>query len=152
MMKRVKQMTVLIAMSIFLGSCGGESKEEIEQVISEFEYACDELDFNVLLECIDPIVADPLDLALTMSSWATDYDKEEVIEEILKKAFQMEEISFTEGFVSIEPTKIKVSGKYAEAKCELVLEKSGNAFDADIMLDFIRDDGQWYISGVRYAE
>lgn len=157
-MKRFVRFVAIIAViSILTCSMSGcaSNSSKIKNTLGEFEYACQNLDIDSMLDCIDPMIADPIRLAVAIYSGATGQDYEDfldgIFDELVGSLFgtEFDPYDFL-GTISISDTKIKAKSNMATAECTLNFEIAGEHFekDAEIYLTKDKDDDNWYISSI----
>ena len=72
---------VMLIAALVLSLCGcSNDKGEIENLMTEFEYSCNELDIDAMLDCIDPAISDKIKLATGIASMFTNKDSDELTE------------------------------------------------------------------------
>ena len=67
-------LVLLVTMAFSVTGCQAADKTEIRTVINEFEGACNKLDFDAVLDCINPQIADKVKLALGFVGMFTNTD------------------------------------------------------------------------------
>lgn len=153
--KLAKKMVTLFLVFIMICSvcaCSG-SKDEIQNVIDEFEYSCQNLDIDAMLNCIDPSVAQPIRALILAASLLTGTDAEDATEDAMDMAVNTvfgesyEPREFLKG-LSIEDEKISVKTKNATVDCKIVFEIAGERFNQNTTIKLKNKDDAWYISGI----
>ena len=82
-MKRKVICGVLCVISAMqLAGCGNKGKADCENVVNEFEYACNELDIDAILRCLHPDVADPIRAVLSLANMVSGEETEDVVDMI----------------------------------------------------------------------
>lgn len=151
-MKFLKKAIICLMISVLilsLTSCKGE-KSKIKDTLLEFEYSCQNLDVNGMLNCIDPDVAQPIKAVLLMYGMSTGEDTSEVLDELVKTVFG--ESFKADEFLShltVDKVKIKVSGNTAIVNCRLNFEVEGETFTKYARINMVKLDDKWYISGIQ---
>ena len=155
----VKKSIILLlvcTMVLSLCSCIG-SKKEIQNVIDEFEYSCQNLDIDAMLNCIDPSVAQPIRALILAARLLTGTDAEDAMEDAMDMAINTvfgedyESEEFLKG-LSIEDEKISVKRKTATVECKIVFEIAGESFSQNTTIKMKNKDDTWYISGINLRE
>ena len=126
-MKKIRNSIVIfavVALAIFgLTGCTSKS-DQIKDTLSEFEYACRNLDVNAMLKCIDPDVSDPIRFGLAVFSTFTDADYEDLVDGLFENVssaefganFTAEEFLST---ISITDMKVKAKKNTATVTCKM---------------------------------
>lgn len=148
---------IMVLMLILqLAACGNE-KDECRNVLDEFEYACNELDADAMLRCINPKIADPIRLGLSLLTHMTDKDIDDYVDEIAESLIEtMDEVNIdaTELFHSmkLEVTKVKAKGKKALAYVNITFETMGVEMEKYGVFQMIQVDDIWYIESFSFTE
>jgi hypothetical protein len=143
--------TILLIGTMTMGITGCTSKaSEIKDTLSEFEYACRDLDVNAMLKCIDPDIADPIRLGLALVSTFTDADYEDLVDGLFDNigtsefgsSFNAEDFLST---ISVSDAKLKIKKQNATVTCKINFELAGEQFKRDATIKMIKKDDKWYI-------
>lgn len=154
MRKGVRFLLVFIlTISMVLGLTGCSSKKaQIKDTLSEFEYACRNLDTKAMLRCIDPDIADPIRLFFIGLSVITEKDYEDLVNALFdirdnELTDRLEAKQFLSS-ITFTDLKIKAKRKTATVKCKTNFEIVGEQFRRNTTIKMIRDedDDKWYIS------
>ncbi len=136
---------VSIAVLFSLSGCNN-SDREIENLISEFEHACNTLDFNAALNCIDPKVSDNIKLAVSLAGVLADADTDEMFES-LATYLTGDDISGTVfSSIKIDVKKVEVEEKSAAVSTILTYQINGNKCIRESTFYCIYYAEKWYIS------
>lgn len=143
----VSAMALLLAVTMLfsLVSCG--EKSEIKALISDYETACNDLDFNRVLELVDPSVSSALKLAAGIVGAFSDTDAEELFEK-LSDLLSDGKLGGNEFFstVSIEVKEITVEEDTATVSAVITYEIGGEELESESTFYCVCKDDQWYIS------
>lgn len=153
-MKRiVLYLTMLfLIVTMTLGMTGCNSKaSQIKDTLSEFEYACRNLDVDAMLDCIDPDVSDPIRLGIALFGTVADMDYEEVVEGLFgnigrgefDSSYEAEDFLDT---ITVSDVKVKAQKDTAVVTCKISFELAGEAFNRDTTIDMVRKNDKWYIA------
>ncbi len=138
---------VFVLMAVSLCGCGN-SKGEIENLMTEFEYSCNELDIDAMLDCIDPAISDKIKLATGIASMFTDKDSDELTEELVGMLTGDNSLNADDFFSSIkietEDIKTKKETGTANAKVEYTI--AGEKFKKEATFEYVYEMEKWYIS------
>lgn len=145
--KRIFAVTLVAALLLSLCACG--SKGEIKKTLSEFEYACKNLDLNAMLNCIDPTVAKPVQIGLAIYGMVTDNNVEDMLDDLVELVFgeNYESSDFLSKLSIIDPD-INRSGNTANVECKISFELSGQEFEKEATIKLVEKEDVWYISGI----
>ena len=146
-------MILAVAVSILvlsLTGCGS-ARSKIEDTVNEFEYACQNMDIDAILDTIDPYVSDSIRLVVAIYSGATGQDYEDfmdgVFDDLMYTLFgsNFDPYEFL-STISISEVKVKTQKREAIVTCELCFEIAGERFDRDATIYMVEEDENWYIS------
>lgn len=150
MKKLFRKVSVFLAILTVLGTltaCGGSSK--INDTLDEFEYAARNMDIQAMLDCIDPIVADPVRDIFTLYNLIAHEKAEEAFENMINEIFGIDfDVSDFLTDISFEDRVIKTAGSRATVKCRIICEIKGEPFKRDTIVTMRRKNKKWYIAGV----
>ena len=135
-----------ITMIFSLTGCSGSNKE-IENLMTEFEYACNTLDFDAVLNCINPKVSDKIKLAAGFVGMFTDTDTDEMFES-LADYLSSDDVGGTDFFssIKIEVKDISIEDETAVVSAILTYELNGEEVVRESTFNCIYYTEKWYIS------
>ncbi len=145
--KRVMALALACVMVLSLAGCGG-AKSKIKGTISDFEKACQELDLEAMLDCVDPTVAEPAKAGLSLLG-ALAGDEAEMLGEVASAIFGS--VADPDEFLSkirIKAGDISVDGDSATVEATLSAEVGGEKIEQPATIRMKQDDDEWYIAGV----
>lgn len=136
---------ILIAMS--LCSCSSK-KGEIENLMTEFEYSCNELDIDAMLGCIDPSISDKIKLATGIASMFTDKDSDEMIESLVGMLTGDSTLNAKDFFSSIKITTEDIKTKKETGTANAIVEYNiaGSNYKKEAVFEYVYKTEKWYIS------
>lgn len=142
----------VVLMAGILTGCTNE-KSAILNTMGEFLYACQNLDVDALLNCIDPDTADPIRLGLALYSEAVGKDYEDVTDTILQDfVYQVFGANYIpDDFLStldITDMKVTVEKDVAEIQCVVHFEVAGEKFARQSSVLLIKKLNKWYVAYV----
>ncbi|MGN0114791.1 MAG: hypothetical protein ACI396_05650 [Acutalibacteraceae bacterium] len=137
---------VSIAMVLSLSGCGGPEKD-IKNLLTEFENACNTLDFDAVLDCIDPKVSDKVKLAVGVVGMFTDSDTDELFDS-LADYLSKDDIGGKDFFssIKIKVEKISVEDDAATVSTTLTYSVNGEETVREASFYCIYYTEKWYIS------
>lgn len=148
--KNVALILILITVITTFSGCS-ENNKRIENLLAEFEYACNTLDVATILECINPEVSDKIKFAFSVYGFLSKKDTEEVFDKISEKLIGGVAIDGNDFFssIKIEVKEIKVDGKKAVATAAIEYTIKGETFKKMADFDCIFYMEEWYIAKFR---
>lgn len=90
-----------ITLMFSLTGCKAGSNKDIKTLLDEFEESCNTLDFDAVLDCINPQISDKINLALGLVGMFSDTDKDELFQQ-LADFLSEDDIKGSEFFSSIK--------------------------------------------------
>lgn len=143
-------LSLIIMITLFISGCGEEKK--CANQIQSFVSACNELDTEGILSCMDPSIADPIRITFGVIGTLTGKELNDVLDgiiHILIKGLQLfnDEIEMEQIFssMSIEVEKIKIEEEYAQIEGKISFHLFGKLVKRDVMVDMKETDQVWYI-------
>ena len=142
----ITAIVISIAMLVSLTGCGG-SKKEIENLMTEFEYACNTLDFDAVLNCINPKISDKVKLAMGFVGMFTETDTDEMFEK-LAEYLSKDDIGGTDFFssIKIKVDDISISSDTATVSTTLTYKVNGDEVVRESNFKCIYYTKKWFIS------
>lgn len=130
-----------------LTGCNGSSKE-INNLMTEFEYACNTLDFEAALNCINPKVSDKIKLAAGFVGMFTDTDTDEMFEKLAEYLSDDDDVGGTDFFssIKIKVEDISVDDETATVSTTLTYKLNGNEVVRESTFKCIYYTEKWFIS------
>lgn len=155
-MRRMPYFLVILICSCSLLTGCATKGSKIKDTLTEFQYACQNLDLNAMLNCIDPDIADPIRLGLIVYGAVTEQDYEDVVDSLFDSVLGdlRYEIQDSEGFLqtmTVTDTKLKAKRHTAVVTCTLNFEISGQEFHRRCKINMVEREKKWYISGFSFA-
>lgn len=145
---------MLLVMTVGLSGCD-KSDSEIENLLAEFEYACNTLDFDAALNCIDPRVSDKIKVATNILGMFTSQDREELFEKLASVIADASEINGLEFFESIQIDLQEIIDdeeydylKYAFTY--VTYDLAGEEMTKEAYFTFEKYVDKWYITSFRF--
>lgn len=138
--------------TMVLSLCGcSNDKGEIENLMTEFEYSCNELDIDAMLNCIDPVISDKVKLATGIASMFTDKDPDEFTEELVGVLTGDNSLNADDFFssIKIETSEIKTKKETGTADAIVEYSVSGEKFKKEATFNYIYNMEKWYISSIK---
>lgn len=156
MKRKVIHVMLCLLMAIQLAGCGKKGQEECENVLNEFEYACNELDVDAMLRCLHPDVADPVRTLLSLTNMISGEETEDIVDMIASGLGGMMEegnLDSEEMFNSldIEITDYEENGSNADVYADISFELAGEPMKRYGVFHMQQIDEQWYISSFDFT-
>ncbi len=93
---------ILVLTIAFSFSGCNKKKTEVENLLVEFEYACNTLDFDAALNCITPRVSDKIKIGANILGMFTNQDRDVLFDKLGDILVMNSEINGTDFFESIK--------------------------------------------------
>lgn len=143
---------LLVAVLLFsMAGCG--AKGEIRATIKDFQYACNEMDIEAALECINPSVYSVLKLGAGLLGSLIGQDAENVFASLSSLLISGADTFGVEAFktLKIKVNEIAANDTTASAKVTLIYDgKSGEEKTSDATINLKCTDEGWKIDGIRF--
>ena len=126
---------------------------QIKDTLTEFEYACHNLDLKAMLKCIDPEISDPIRLALSAFGAVTGKDTDDLLDMAVESVFGAD--YDPEEFlsrISVTDPKLKIKKKNATVDCKIGFELGGDTFEKGAVIRLRKVEDKWYISGIELKD
>ena len=145
---RIAALVLLVALILgCLTGCSGD-RRKINGLLAEFQRACNSLDIDSILECIDPRTADVIKLAVGLYGLFSDQDTGEALRNISEALIGGLALRDSEFFLSIkiDPKEIRINGEEAIVSAAVQYTVNGETYDR--LAEFLCVDylEKWYIS------
>ena len=140
---------VMLIATMVLSLCGcSNDKGEIENLMTEFEYSCNELDIDAMLDCIDPAISDKIKLATGIASMFTDKDSDELTEELVGMLTGDNSLNADDFFssIKIETSDIKTKKETGTANAIVEYSIASEKFKKEATFEYVYHMEKWYIS------
>lgn len=148
MIGKVTVFVLIIAASMSI-LCGcGNSKSEIQKLMTQFEHSCNALDINAILDCIDPEISDKIKLATGIAGLFTDKNSNELMEELAGMLTGDSSLNASDFFssIKIETSDIKTNKQAGTANAIVEYRIAGENFKKETSFKYIYAADKWYIS------
>ena len=146
-LRAVVAFMLIVVMSLSLVGCNND-KKDIENLMLEFEYACNTLDFDAVLNCIDPKISDNIKLASGLLGMFTETDTDAMFEELSDYLLDSTEVGGTSFFetIKIEIEEIDMDGDVAYVTTSLKFNVTGEEMERVATFGCIYYTEEWYIA------
>lgn len=157
MMKKMKSILLVLVISfasVMLCGCG--DKGDIKGLMKEFESACNDLDIDAMLDCLNPKIADTVNTTLGLVGMFTDTDTDTMLDSISKALLggteEGENGSEFFSTIQIDVEEIDAGKNSATVDVEISYEVNGETIDkpAEFTCNYSDEDEKWYISNVSF--
>ena len=151
-MKKFKNyiaVVLLFAVVLSMSACGSK-KNEIKNLMTEFERSCNKLDLNAMLDCINPEIADKVRLTTGIIGMFADKDTDEVLDGLAAILLDEAPSDAKDFFSSIKITTddVKFDGDTATAAAAVEYTVAGEKYDENAVFEYIYTDEKWYIANL----
>lgn len=139
--------TVIILFTMIFSLTGCGSKNEIEDLMSNFQKACNSLNFNEVLDCINPSISDKIKLAAGFVGMFTDTDTDKMFDS-LAGYLSKDKVGGKEFFssIKIDVNDIKTDGDSAKVSAVITYKIKDKEITNNTTFNCIRSNEKWYIS------
>lgn len=139
--------TVILLLTIIFSLMGCGSKNEIEDLMSNFQKACNSLKFNEVLDCINPSISDKIKLATGFVGMFTDTDTDKMFDS-LASYLSKDKVGGKEFFssIKIDVNDIKTDGDSAKVSAVITYKIKDKEITNNTTFNCIRNNEKWYIS------
>lgn len=147
-LKTIMALMLIAVMSFSFVGCNND-KKDIENLILEFEYACNTLDFDAVLNCIDPKISDNIKLAGGLLGMFTETDTDQMFEELSQYLLDNTDLGGGTSFFStikIDVEDIEIEGEEALVTARLKFNVTGEEMERVASFSCIYYTDKWYIS------
>lgn len=136
-----------LALMVSLTGCKVGNNKDIKNLLAEFESSCNSLDFDAVLDCINPQISDKVNLALGLVGMFTDTDKDELFEK-LAGFLSKDDIKGAEFFssIKIEVKDIAVEDKDATVSTIITYNINGDETTRESTFYCSYYIDEWYIN------
>ena len=149
----VKVLVSMMMIIMILTGCAATGKSECKAVIKEFQNACNTLDINTMLDCIDPEIAEPGRLFISLMG----EDPTEILDLFSQglifgmNMYGGEAAEIFESF-KIEVERIAMENTYAVADCKVSCLVEGEVIEssAEVTMELIGEE--WYIVNIYFED
>lgn len=140
-------MALLLAVSMVFSfaSCSGE-KGEIKTLIKNYENACNDLDMEAILDCINPSIASKIELATGVLGMLTGADSDELFDK-LSGLLSTEALGGKDffGSLKIKVKDIEIDGDTAVVTADISYTVKDKSTQEEATIDCVRVDDVWYV-------
>ena len=146
MKKIIAVLTCLVLVVALMTGCS--EKSEIKSLISDFQGACNELDLNEMLECIDPAISVPIKTAAGLIGMFSDTSTDDMLEQLSNVLISGTPQGGKEFFSSIKISvdEVSISGDKADVSAGLKYSISGEGHETETVFKCVKSEDKWYIS------
>ena len=152
LMKKVVALVLCLGLCLSLTACG--DKSEIKDTIKDFEEACQTLDLNDMLECMDPTVAKLVGGGAGLIGSLTGKTSEELLDSIVPTLFGEDYTSEFLQSLKIKVKDVAVNEDNATAMCTITYLYDGEEQSRDAAFEMVKEgseeDADWYIADIDF--
>lgn len=142
---------LMASMLVALTGCSAKDQKEIKVLMTEFQTACNELDFNGVLGCLNPKVADAVHAAVGVLGMFAQVDATEMFDG-LSAYLSSSDLGGTDFFksIKIDVEKVDVKDDAATVTATVRYTVSGKETSRQATFACIRYAEEWYISNLNF--
>lgn len=150
-MKKTVRITVFLLSIVMICMCfSGCSKhdEQITNLLAEFEYSCNTLDVEAMLNCISPSTADKIKFAIGIFGMISDKNTSEVLDDISASLIGDSSLDGNDFFssIKIDVNDIEVDEDEAVVSAYVEYKINGETYNKIAEFKCVYYMEQWYIS------
>ena len=141
-------LALLLIAGMLLCLCGcTKEKRQLRELMQEFQSACNALDFDRVLDCLEPKTADAIELASGVLGFFTHADTDALFD-ALASALSFVNLGGTESFRSlkIEVKEIVVEDGKAQLKTTFTYEFQKETVTKNVTVECVYEYECWYIA------
>ena len=153
-MKRVAALALALMLSLTLCACGGD-RAEIKRTLNDFEHACQTMDLNELLDCIEPSTASTFRTGAGLIGALTGQSSTELLDSVVPFLFgeSYADSAFLNS-IEIEIEGIAVTDDAATAMGTVSFLINGETLVKDTTFRLVKQGDKesqaWYISDIDF--
>lgn len=143
---RIASFILLLAMATTMIGCSNPNNE-ITDLIDGFETACNELDFNGVIDRIDPKISKKLKVATGIVGLFTNATTDELFTSLANWMISDYDVGadFFES-IEIDINHINMTGNRANVSAVISFDMAGNFIEEDATFICTKHSEKWYIS------
>lgn len=128
-----------------------DKKAEVETSIQEFEYACQELDVDAMLDCLDSGFAQSMKSERVLLNWmSSKKDNDEIVmSTILLTLMSIDDITVDLSTMNISVRDITVNDDTATVEATWEMKCSSGKYRNDVEIHMSKSGDTWYITGIQ---
>ena len=148
-MKKSVALFLAVILSVCMFGCSAETNE-IKTLTKNFEVACNELDFNAMLDCVEPEVSDSVKSVTSFIGMFSDKDTDEILDKVANVIFKGLPENTQEFCSSMKfaVDDIVTEENSASATAKITYEISGEPCEKSGIFEYARISEKWYISNL----
>lgn len=153
---KIKKLGILMVLVFMLGitACSA-NKTDCEELISNLETACNQLDITGILDCVTPSKVAPAKAMVKLAGTGTDK-----LVSIITELTGVSLSDVTEGIepkealasVKFNPTAYDLEEEKGTITCTASFEAAGKTVENTVIFKVVKVDGGWYIDSVSFGE
>lgn len=136
-----------VSMLLTLCACSNTSNKAIEDLMTQFESACNSLDLDAVLNCVNPQISDKIKIGLGIVGMFTQTDTNELFEK-LALALSSDDLGGSDFFSSIKIhiEQVAVDDDTATVNALLRYNVAGSPTQREATINCVYYAERWYIS------
>ncbi len=148
-LKKMMAFVLIMALGLSLCACANQ-QSEIKTLTKNFENACNKLELNAMLDCIEPDISRGVKAVTGIIGMFSDNDTDELLEKFGNLLFKELPGNSKEFFTSIKINldDVELKEDSASALAQITYEISGEEYKTNAKFDYTCIDKVWYISNL----
>lgn len=142
---------IVIVYAVSLSGCGNES-DKISNLITEFEYACNSLDVDAILDCIHPDITNKVKTAMGIVGLFTGQDSDDMLEAISESLTNNSKVDAESFFstIKIDVKEVNSDNNNGTAKVNLTYRVGTEEIVSDATFVCSKYNDKWYITSFKF--
>lgn len=146
---------VIIVAAVGISALVGPTMGQCKEVISDFQTACNDMDASEMLDCLNPVIANPLRATLLVGTAVTGTDSSEILTKIfdtmgggldsLTSGSGMDMTQVMRG-IEIKPYRFGLPGRKRTVRCKVTVA----GFVSYMKITVGKSHGEPYIAGIKF--
>lgn len=142
-------LSIIIALIFIIPTAGcGNNNEEIRNLMTEFEYSCNTLDVDGILDCIHPDITNKVKVAMGIYGMFSGSDSSDMLDGLASIIVNNGKVNAEAFFksIKIDINEINSSGSDAKVNIDLSYRLGTENITSKAELGCIKQDDKWYIN------
>ena len=147
----VLSLVMIVVCIIPMGGCGNEN-DKISNLMTEFEYACNSLDVDAILDCIHPDITNKIQAAMGFVGMFTGKDSDDMLEAISTTLTNNSKVDAESFFssIKIDVKEINSDDSKGIAKVNLTYKVGTEEIVSETSFVCSKYNDKWYINSFRF--
>lgn len=142
-------LSIIIALICIIPTAGCDTNnEEIRNLMTEFEYSCNTLDVDGILDCIHPDITNKIKVAMGIYGMFSGSDSSDLLDGLASIIVNNGKVNAEAFFksIKIDIKEINNSGSEANVNIDLSYRLGTENITSKAEISCIKQDDKWYIN------